>query len=56
MDEQEMTNNEEDNLEKIDSEENDKILTENKTFEIISYGADYTLSVLYEKLSNKRNN
>ena len=53
MDEQEMTNNEEDNLEKIDSEENDKILTENKTFEIISYGADYTLSVLYEKLSNK---
>ncbi len=52
MDDQEMTNNEEDNLEKIDSEEDDKTLTENKTFEIISYGADYTLSVLYEKLKN----
>ncbi len=52
MDDQEVINDEEDNLEKIDSEENDKTLTENKTFEIISYGADYTLSVLYEKLKN----
>lgn len=44
---------EEDNLEEIPSEENDRLKTENKTFEIISYGADYTLSVLYEKLSKK---
>lgn len=46
--------NDDDNvLEEIPSEENDKRKTENKTFEIISYGADYTLSVLYEKLSKK---
>jgi len=44
---------EEDNLEEIPSEEEDKILTENKSFEIISYGADYTLSVLYEKMKNQ---
>ena len=44
---------EEDNLEEIPSEETDRLKTENKTFEIISYGADYTLSVLYEKLSKK---
>ena len=43
----------EDNLENIPSVEEDKFKTENKTFEIISYGADYTLSVLYEKLSKK---
>ena len=52
MDKQELTNNEEDDLEEIQSEEDDKVLTENKAFEIISYGADYTLSVLYEKTKN----
>jgi hypothetical protein len=51
MDENEIIS-EEDNLEEIDSEEIDKEQTENKSFEIISYGADYTLSVLYEKLKN----
>src|SRR3989338_3231174 len=52
MDDIQGLEDEEDNLEKIDSEEDDKILTENKAFEIITYGADYTLSVIYEKLKN----
>lgn len=44
---------EDDQLDDISSEKEDSIKTENKTFEIISYGADYTLSVLYEKLVKK---
>lgn len=47
-----MINDEETNIEEIPSEEEDRDLSENKTFEIITYGADYTLSVLCEKMRN----
>ncbi|MDP1695922.1 MAG: DUF262 domain-containing protein, partial [archaeon] len=42
---------EDSNIEKIPSEEEDTYL-DTSSYEIISYGADYTLSVLYEKLRN----
>jgi len=49
---EEILNAEDNELEKIDSEEEDQN-ADTSTYEIISYGADYTISVLYEKMKNK---
>lgn len=41
------------NIEKIESEDADAQIDTVADYEIITYGADYTLSVLYEKMKNK---
>jgi hypothetical protein len=46
----ELNENSDDEFEKIESEEQDQN-TDTSTYDIISYGADYTLSVLYDKMS-----
>lgn len=49
---EEKLNTENDELERIDSEEEDQD-EDTSSYEIISYGADYTISVLNEKMKNK---
>jgi len=47
-----MSNFDDDVIEKIDSEVEDELL-DTTNYEIITYGADYTLSVLYDKITKE---